>query len=120
MADSVGMLIFKDKQLRLLLILFNSNKEWHINDLATAAKVTYIHTSRFVTRCEEAGIMGSETHGRMKRLFLTDKGKEIAQELNVVLNKINQAAAAQAQPAKPVPPPQVKPQPAPQKEMPAK
>ncbi len=90
MTDNIGTLLFKEKQLRLLLALSNTAKEWYLTDLAKAADVTYIHTSRFISRCESAGLVTTEVHGRMKRLFLTAKGKEIAESIMDVVNRINQ------------------------------
>ena len=97
MADSIGNLLFKDKQLRLLLALSNTSREWHISDLAKAADVTYVHTSRFISRCEESGIVATERHGRAKRVFLTEKGTDVASTLQGVVNKINQPKAQAAQ-----------------------
>ncbi len=120
MSDSIGTLLFKDKQLRLLLTLSNGNgKEWYITDLAKAANVTYIHTSRFIGKCEESGIVASEKHGRIKRIFLTPTGREIAESLSGVMLKINQAkqqAVQQKEPAKAQPVPQPKAPQATQKE----
>ncbi len=97
MADSIGSLLFKDKQLRLLLTLSNTSREWYLADLAKAANVTYIHTSRFISRCEESGIVATERHGRAKRIFLTEKGTDLASTLQGVVNKINQPKAQQPQ-----------------------
>jgi DNA-binding MarR family transcriptional regulator len=92
------MLLFKDKQARLLLMLSDSGREWYIADLAKAANVTYIHTSRFLGRCEEAGMVRSEKHGRMKRIFLTEKGIDVARGLADVIGRM-QAPTPQAKPA---------------------
>ncbi|MDE1860485.1 MAG: MarR family transcriptional regulator [Candidatus Micrarchaeota archaeon] len=107
MADSIGTLFFKDKQLRLILALTNSAKEWHLSDLSKETNVTYIHTSRFISKCEKYGLVATERHGRIKKLVLTEKGKEIAKGLNSVMEKVKmpeqqqqtaeKAAAAQAQ-----------------------
>ncbi|MCL4364844.1 MAG: MarR family transcriptional regulator [Candidatus Marsarchaeota archaeon] len=88
MDDTVGTLLLKDKQAKILSILAGSEKEWHIADLAKAAEVTYVHTSKFIGKCEEAGIVGSERHGRVKRLFLTEKGKDVAKSVSNILDKI--------------------------------
>ncbi len=102
MSDSIGTLFFKEKQLRLLLTLSNGGtREWYITDLAKAADVTYIHTSRFVSRCEESGMLASERHGRIKRIFLTKEGREIAESLSGVMLKIGQAKQQMAQPKAP-------------------
>lgn len=90
MKDTLGPLFFKEKQTRLLLALNNNDKEWHLSDLAKATDVTYIHTSKFISRCESIGLVASEKHGRIKRLYLTDKGKAMAIDLSNIINKINQ------------------------------
>ena len=100
MADSIGRLIFKEKQLKLLLALSDDTKEWHLDGLAAAAGVTYVHTSRFISRCEKEGIAGVERHGRTKRVFLTKKGKDLASSLSVVVTLLSQ----QAQPVPANPP----------------
>jgi DNA-binding MarR family transcriptional regulator len=92
-----GMLLFKDKQAKLILMLADSGKEWYLSTLAKSAEVTYIHTSRFVARCERAGIMESERHGKIKRVFLTEKGKSIASEIQGIMSKINEPVPAQEQ-----------------------
>ncbi len=100
MADAIGTLLFKDKQLRLLLTLSNASREWYLSDLAKAADVTYIHTSRFISRCEGSGMVATEKHGRTKRIFLTEKGKDIAASLQEVITKINQVKVTPAPAAK--------------------
>lgn len=87
MKDSLGMLLFKEKQIKLLTALIDE-KEWHMSDLAKATGVTYIHTSNFVSRCERMGIMASEKHGRIKRIFLTEKGMGIAKAINAITQKL--------------------------------
>ena len=94
MEEKEGMLLFKDKQAKLILNLTNDGKEWYLSNLAKDSEVTYIHTSRFVSRCEKLGIIGSERHGKIKRVFLTEKGKAIAQSIQGILNKINEPANA--------------------------
>jgi DNA-binding MarR family transcriptional regulator len=89
MADQIGMLFFKEKQAKLLLALASSPKEWYISDLAKTTNVTYIHTSRFISRCEESGIVKVERHGKVKGLTLTDKGVEIASTIQNLIEKLN-------------------------------
>ncbi len=94
--DSLGVLFFKEKQVKLITALI-AEKEWHISDLAKEANVTYIHTSNFFNKCESLGITGSEKHGRIKRIFLTEKGREIAQGLSSISQKMNAQADQQQQ-----------------------
>ena len=103
MDDTVGTLLLKDKQAKILSILASSDKEWHIADLAKAAEVTYVHTSKFIGKCEEAGIVSSERHGRVKRLFLTEKGKDVAKSVFNILDKINPSSQTEQAPPSPQP-----------------
>lgn len=91
--EKEGMLIFKDKQARLILKLADGKREWYLSELAKSAEVTYIHTTRFITRCEALGLVESEKHGKIKRVFLTEKGRGVAQDIQSILNKMNQNPA---------------------------
>lgn len=99
MQDSLGTLFFKDKQVRLLALLTTPNKEWHISDLAKEANVTYVHTSKFIKKCEQYGIVLAERHGRVKRLILTEKGVYVAKSLAGITERINAPAPVQPKPA---------------------
>ncbi len=102
------MLLFRDKQTRLILILAEAKKEWYLSNLAREAGVTYIHTSRFIGRCKKEGLVDSESHGKLKRVFLTEKGRAIANGIQALLNKMKEApqASPEANPAFKQPPPQ--------------
>ena len=84
-AHPFGQLLFKDKQIRLLIALSKPEKEWYISELAKEVGVTYVHTSRFLSACELAGIVSSEKHGRLKRIFLTEKGKKTVASISDIL-----------------------------------
>ena len=86
----------KDKQARIILMLAGSEKEWHLSSIAKETGVTYIHTSRFVSRCEEKGIISSEVHGKLKKIFLTEKGKKIAGDLKSIISKIDEVSEPEA------------------------
>lgn len=94
MEDSIGTLFFRDKQARMFLALINEAKEWHLADLAKETDVTYIHTSRFVSKCEENGLITTEKHGRIKQLKLTEKGKSVANMLTNIMKELRQPEAA--------------------------
>lgn len=85
-------ILFKEKQAGIILALADKSQKWYITNLSHSANVTYVHTSRFVARCEELGIIEAEIHGKMKTLRLTDKGQEIASSIisiNSKLRKLN-------------------------------
>jgi DNA-binding MarR family transcriptional regulator len=87
--DSIGTLLLKDKQVKILYALTNKGREWHLTDLAKETNVTYVHISKFIKRCEELGIVDSERHGRVKRLVLTEKGAEVARSVANIMEKVN-------------------------------
>src|SRR5208282_4345097 len=89
MANNKGTILFKDKQIRIILALSDHTKEWHLTTLAQAASATYVHTSKFVTRCESLGIISVQRHGKIKSLFLTEKGNEIAKNISSIIEKIS-------------------------------
>ncbi len=97
--SSFGTILFKDKQIRIILALADKNKEWHLADLAAAAQATYVHTSKFITRCEELGIVRFDKHGKTKSLYLTEKGGEIAQNISSIMDKISVKKVEAAPPA---------------------
>lgn len=99
MNDSIGTLFFKDKQLKLIITLSSTAKEWHLTDLAREAGVTYIHTSKFISKCEQYGIVATEKHGRIKRLYLTEKGQDVAKMLSGIVEKVKAQEAQQQQKA---------------------
>jgi len=91
------MLFLKEKQAKLLTTLANTGREWHITDLSKEAGVTYIHTSKFIAKCEEHGIVASERHGRVKKLMLTKKGEEIVKDIASIIEKTRQDEQKPAQ-----------------------
>ncbi|MDE1856282.1 MAG: winged helix DNA-binding protein [Candidatus Micrarchaeota archaeon] len=83
-----GTLLFKDKQVKILTALANKDQEWYLSSLAKAADATYVHTSKFITRCEQLGLVNVTKHGKIKTLTLTDKGAEVAGGIAKVIEKM--------------------------------
>ncbi len=88
MVEDSGTLLFKDKQTRIILSMLDERKEWYLSELAKNSGVTYIHTSRFIKRCETSGLVHTEKHGRTKRVLLTEKGKSIANGLKLLMAEV--------------------------------
>src|SRR5271157_5240409 len=94
-------ILFKDKQLRMLLILKDSTQNWYLSTLAQRASATYVHACNFVNACESLGIATSEKHGKIKTVKLTDKGYKLAELLESANTIIKSTAKAAAEPAQP-------------------
>ena len=76
-----GLLLFKDKHLKILLALRDTSQGWHITSLAKASNTTYVHTCNFLVACEQLGITSSEKHGKIKLIKLTERGAKLTEML---------------------------------------
>lgn len=97
--EDVAGLLFKPKQAKIIALLSRPDKEWTIGELAKESGSTYVHASRFIVACEDAGIIQAEIIGRSKKISLTEKGKKIS----VTLADLLVAMAAPNEKAQPQP-----------------
>ena len=74
-------ILFKDKQLRMLLTLNDSSQSWYLSTLAKHSNSTNVHACNFVNACESLGLAISEKHGKIKTVKLTEKGYKLAELL---------------------------------------
>jgi predicted transcriptional regulator len=86
-----GPILFKDKQVKILLLLKNTQQPWHITTLAAASGTTYVHTHNFLKACATLGIASIDKHGKLKEVRLTEKGSQIADALNIISVALSQA-----------------------------
>lgn len=84
-----GGILFKDKHLKILLALRDTTQSWYITTLAKASNTTYVHTCNFLGACESLGITGSEKHGKIKLIKLTERGVKLADMLANAYSIIN-------------------------------
>ena len=96
-----GSILLKDKQAMILVSLKEGKQPWHIATLSKACNTTYVHTSNFIKKCEQMGIVQNERHGKTKEIKLTEKGVKLADMLSGVYAMINQTNGVQ-QAQKPV------------------
>ncbi|MDE1828141.1 MAG: winged helix-turn-helix transcriptional regulator [Candidatus Micrarchaeota archaeon] len=97
MAEKEGALLFKEKQIKILLALLDKSKGWNLTEVSKAAGATYVHTSKFVARCEDLGIIQVEMHGKIKTLTLTPKGSEIADSVSKIVEKMREVIVAETE-----------------------
>ena len=109
-----GSILLKDKQAMILVSLKEGKQPWHVATLSKTCNTTYVHTSNFIRKCEQMGIVQNERHGKIKVIKLTEKGVKLAEMLSGVYALINQTNGTQ-QPPKSVEEKE-KPQPVPQPE----
>ncbi len=101
-------ILFKDKQLKMLLALKDTSQNWYLSNLAQRASSTYVHACNFVNACESLGIATSEKHGKIKTVKLTDKGYKLAELLESATSILGSNVANGVKVAKPEQPEQPK------------
>jgi predicted transcriptional regulator len=98
-------IIFRDKQLRILLLLRDKSRDWYISTLAKSSGTTYVHACNFILQCESRGLTTSDRHGKIKVVKLTDKGALLSDILNNAKDIIASASnGVQQQPEVRTPP----------------
>ena len=98
MVANQGTLLFKEKQIKILLALLDKQQEWNTTSLARAAAATYVHTSKFLARCEKMGLVQVVKHGKIKALTLSPKGIEVSEGISRIVERM----AMKEEPAKEV------------------
>jgi predicted transcriptional regulator len=82
-------IVFRDKQLKILLLLRDKSKDWYISTLAKSSGTTYVHACNFILQCEDRGLTTSERHGKIKVVKLTDRGVQLSEMLHSANELIN-------------------------------
>lgn len=96
-----GGLLLKDKHIKILFALRDTTQSWYITTLAKASNTTYVHTCNFLGACENLGITGSEKHGKIKLIKLTEKGIKLADMLvnaYAIINSVEKEHEVQPKP----------------------
>ncbi len=97
MQKNNGMLIFKEKQVKILLALSDSKQEWNLSKLAKASDTTYVHASTFINRCADKELVTFDKHGKIKSIFLTEKGKHITSAISSIMDTMESKEEEQTQ-----------------------
>lgn len=83
-------ILLRGKQARMLMLLRDEGQEWYISSIAREAGTTYVSACNFLLKCERLGIVGSEKHGKVKSIRLTEKGARIAGMLDGIYSAISE------------------------------
>ena len=89
MADkNLFSLFFREKTVALLLILYQTKTASYASTLAKKVHCPSSHIRNILQEMEKSGILVFEKHGRLKLVVLSKKGKEIAEELQSLRQKL--------------------------------
>jgi len=79
---------FREKPALMLVELKNHNSEIYASVLAKQIDCTYSHVVKILQEMERSGLVSFKKQGRLKLLELTKKGREIAEHIDQIRNKI--------------------------------
>ncbi|MEM1688949.1 MAG: winged helix-turn-helix domain-containing protein [Candidatus Hadarchaeales archaeon] len=77
-------LIFQEKPSRLLLFLKETGKKVYQTEISKKIDATFAHTLRILENMEKAGLIRSEKEGKVKYIYLTDVGSEVAAQIETI------------------------------------
>ena len=73
---------FRSKPVNVLIALGDPKKEWFASSLAKEADCTFPHMIKILSKFESFGLVSFKAEGRRKLVFLTQKGKRLAQDFS--------------------------------------
>lgn len=81
-------LFLHEKPVRALVMLSDKKRTWYAHLLAKEIDCSYAHLVKVLDEFEEAGLVNFEKEGRVKLVSLTDKGEDLARDLENVLRRL--------------------------------
>lgn len=72
----------RPKPCRILMLLRDSENQWHLSKLAKSSDTTYVYVTKLVTKLEKAGFVSIESKGKKRLVKLTEKGLKAANLIN--------------------------------------
>ena len=84
---------FKEKPARALAALSKKDKSWYASMLAKEINCTYPHLVNTLAVFEEAGLITTESRGRINVIKLTDSGEDLAHDMEGLLRRLERLNA---------------------------
>ncbi len=81
-------LFLHEKPTRALVALADRSRTWYAHILAKEIDCSYAHLVKVLNAFEESGLVEFDKEGRVKLVNLTDKGEELAHDLETVLRHL--------------------------------
>jgi len=100
MEDMEGLLL-RSKPCKMLIALRDTSQRWSISKTAKESGATYVYTSAVIKKFENAGLVSSEAHGKLRQLRLTERGAAIASAIDDLVKKLSPQKTQEEQPKQP-------------------
>lgn len=81
-------IFLKEKNSKVLIILKNSEVEWHLSKIARDTGTTYVYVTKFISHLQKINIVRIEQKGKKRIVKLTDRGILIANLLDEINKKM--------------------------------
>ena len=85
-------IFFKEKPLNTLVSLGKKDRIWYASMLCKEIDCTYPHMMKVLKMFEQHGLIETEGSGRIKIIRLTEKGEDLAKDLENVLRRMDKSS----------------------------
>lgn len=86
----VGDLFLREKPVKIFTGLRSARGSVYATILSKEADCTYSHTIKILNTFKKLGLVRFKKTGRIKQVMLTKNGKDIAQNLDAIVKKLDQ------------------------------
>ncbi|MFH0885389.1 MAG: hypothetical protein V1861_06800 [Candidatus Micrarchaeota archaeon] len=78
----------RPKPCRILVLLRDSETNWHLSKLARGSDTTYVYVTKLVSNFQKSGLVTIEPKGKKRIVKLTDKGMRVAKSIEELKNSL--------------------------------
>lgn len=82
-------LFLQNKPTAAIVALADRDRTWYAHLLAKEIDCSYAHLVKVLDQFEEQGLVDFHKQGRVKLISLTDKGEELAHDLETVVRRLS-------------------------------
>lgn len=76
---------FRLKPAKVIVALGDPKTEWFASSLAKEVNCTFPHMIKILSKFRDFGLVSFKTNGRRKLVFLTPKGRRLAQDFSRIV-----------------------------------
>lgn len=78
----------RPKPCKMMVALRDNDTSWHLSKLAKSSDTTYVYVTKLISNLQKEGVVSIEQKGKKRIVRLTEKGKEIANAIHELMNKL--------------------------------
>ncbi len=78
----------RPKPCRIMMLLRDSETNWHLSKLAKGSETTYVYVTKLVSNLHKEGFVSIEARGKKRIVKLTEKGMKAAKAIEELKNAL--------------------------------